>query len=183
MHSDLDRTPLTVRSFGSGRERLFRGSPASLGFGEIEPMQMDASAPRQDSDAVLDALANVLHPLTVQAREVLLQQARAVANLSLRLDQSFASAIRLLYRVEGHVVICGLGKSGHVGRKIAATLACTGTPSRRWRKIKTKLKLIFRQILPICSFSMCILAPNWMHITPKFAILNCSPTISKKCSR
>lgn len=92
-------------------------------------MQMDASAPRQDSDVVLDALANVLDPLTAQAREVLLQQARSIAQLSMRLDESFSSAIRLLFGVEGHVVISGLGKSGHVGRKIAATLASTGTPS------------------------------------------------------
>lgn len=103
-------------------------------------MQMDASAlyadamyadtERQDeSDLVLDALAKVLDPVTAQARDVLLQQARAIAQLSMRLDKSFSAAIRLLFGVEGHVVITGLGKSGHVGRKMAATLASTGTPS------------------------------------------------------
>ncbi|MGE0791125.1 MAG: SIS domain-containing protein [Sandaracinaceae bacterium] len=97
-------------------------------------MQMDASAPPvisrpQEPTRVLDALTDVLNPLTVQAREVLLEQARSIAQLSMRLDASFTSAIRLLFGIEGHVVIAGLGKSGHVGKKIAATLASTGTPS------------------------------------------------------
>lgn len=93
-------------------------------------MRMDATARRHDSNVfVLDTLANVLDPLTSQARECLRQQASAIANLSVRLDESFAHAIRLLYSVRGHVVITGLGKSGLVGRKIAATLASTGTPS------------------------------------------------------
>jgi len=93
-------------------------------------MRMDATARRTDSNVfVLDTLANVLDPLTSQARECLRQQAAAIANLSVRLDESFAQAVRLLFSVRGHVVITGLGKSGLVGRKIAATLASTGTPS------------------------------------------------------
>jgi arabinose-5-phosphate isomerase len=91
---------------------------------------MDTSARRQDSNVfVLDKLANVLDPVTNQARECLRQQAAAIAKLSSRLDESFARAVRLLFGIEGHVVITGLGKSGLVGRKIAATLASTGTPS------------------------------------------------------
>ena len=93
-------------------------------------MGMDATARRHDSNVfVLDTLANVLDPLTKQARECLRQQAAAIAKLSVRLDESFARAIRVLYSVRGHVVITGLGKSGLVGRKIAATMASTGTPS------------------------------------------------------
>lgn len=93
-------------------------------------MRMDARARRQDSNVfVLDKLANVLDPVTNQARECLRQQAAAIAKLSSRLDESFARAVRLLFGVEGHVIITGLGKSGLVGRKIAATLASTGTPS------------------------------------------------------
>jgi len=97
----------------------------------LELMRIDAAArKRHDSNIyVLDPLANVLDSVTVQAREGLQQQARAIAELSGRLDQSFAEVIRLLFRLNGHVVITGLGKSGHVGRKIAATLASTGTPS------------------------------------------------------
>lgn len=78
---------------------------------------------------VLDTLANVLDPLTAQARDCLRQQAAAIAKLSTRLDEQFARAMRILFETEGHVVITGLGKSGHIGRKIAATLASTGTPS------------------------------------------------------
>ena len=92
-------------------------------------MQIDAPASRHPLDFGADSRPGAVDPITSQAREVLLQQARSIAQLSLRLDASFAAAIRLLLGVEGHVIITGLGKSGHVGRKIAATLASTGTPS------------------------------------------------------
>jgi len=64
-----------------------------------------------------------------QAREVLRQQSDAIADLADRLDDSFAQATEILYQTTGHVVVTGVGKSGHVGRKLAATLASTGTPS------------------------------------------------------
>lgn len=94
-------------------------------------MRLDASARCQtDSNVfVLDTLGQVLDPVTTQAQECLQQQARAIAELGARLDGSFAEAIRLLVSVEGHVVVTGLGKSGLVGRKVASTLASTGTPS------------------------------------------------------
>lgn len=93
-------------------------------------MRMDAAARRHDSNVfVLDTLAHVLDPLTAHARECLHQQAAAIAQLGTRLDQSFARALGVLYGGRGHVVITGLGKSGHIGRKISATLASTGTPS------------------------------------------------------
>jgi arabinose-5-phosphate isomerase len=56
-------------------------------------------------------------------------EARALASLAKRVDQSFAEACRLMLQCEGRVVVTGMGKSGHVGRKIAATLASAGTPS------------------------------------------------------
>jgi arabinose-5-phosphate isomerase len=56
-------------------------------------------------------------------------EARALTSLAARVDQSFVDACRLLLRCEGRVVVTGMGKSGHVGRKIAATLASAGTPS------------------------------------------------------
>jgi len=93
-------------------------------------MRMDATAPRRDSNVyVLDPLARVLDPLVSQAREALQQQARAISQIGTRLDERFARAVRILHECDGHVVVTGLGKSGHVGRKIAATLASTGTPS------------------------------------------------------
>ncbi|MDJ0918259.1 MAG: KpsF/GutQ family sugar-phosphate isomerase [Woeseiaceae bacterium] len=63
------------------------------------------------------------------ARRVLDIEARAVAQLSERLDDSFVSACRLCAEISGRVVVTGMGKSGHIAKKIAATLASTGTPS------------------------------------------------------
>ena len=63
------------------------------------------------------------------AREVIQTEARAIDALTDRIDSAFADACRLLLDCRGRVVVSGMGKSGHVGRKIAATLASTGTPS------------------------------------------------------
>jgi len=56
-------------------------------------------------------------------------EARAVQDLISRLDERFAHAVTFLYECQGKVVISGMGKSGLIGQKIAATLASTGTPS------------------------------------------------------
>ncbi len=63
------------------------------------------------------------------ARETLDIEAAAVLGLKQHLDQSFAQAVEMMLRVSGRVVVMGMGKSGHIGRKIAATLASTGTPA------------------------------------------------------
>jgi arabinose-5-phosphate isomerase len=63
------------------------------------------------------------------AREVLLIEARAVESLAQRLDGSFQRAVELILQCRGRVVVSGMGKSGHIGCKIAATLASTGTPA------------------------------------------------------
>ena len=55
--------------------------------------------------------------------------AAAVLGLKARLGDSFAQAVALVLGIPGRVVVMGMGKSGHVGRKIAATLASTGTPA------------------------------------------------------
>jgi arabinose-5-phosphate isomerase len=60
---------------------------------------------------------------------VLATEAAAVAALEHRLDESFARACDLLLGCKGRIVVSGMGKSGHVGNKIAATLASTGSPS------------------------------------------------------
>ncbi len=62
-------------------------------------------------------------------KRVLDIESRAVAALSSRLDSSFADALAILLACRGRVVVSGIGKSGHVGHKIAATLASTGTPA------------------------------------------------------
>lgn len=56
-------------------------------------------------------------------------EAEAVLNLIPQLDESFDQAVDLLLKCKGHVVVSGVGKSGHVAAKVAATLASTGTPA------------------------------------------------------
>lgn len=63
------------------------------------------------------------------ARRVLEIEAEAVLSLTARLDDVFVSAVNLLLACPGRVVITGMGKSGHIARKIAATMASTGTPA------------------------------------------------------
>jgi arabinose-5-phosphate isomerase len=63
------------------------------------------------------------------AQRVLRIEADAIAGLVERLDARFEKAVDLLYGCRGRIVVTGLGKSGLIGRKIAATLASTGTPS------------------------------------------------------
>ncbi len=62
-------------------------------------------------------------------RRVLGIEARAVQALVQRLDDGFSEAVDLLYHCKGKVVVSGMGKSGLIGQKIAATMASTGTPS------------------------------------------------------
>lgn len=64
-----------------------------------------------------------------QGKRVLEIEARAIAALVERLDERFAKAVDLLYRCTGKVVVSGMGKSGLIGQKIAATMASTGTPA------------------------------------------------------
>lgn len=63
------------------------------------------------------------------ARTVLSTEARAILNLCPRLGPAFLKACDLILHSRGRVVVSGIGKSGHVGRKVAATLASTGTPA------------------------------------------------------
>ncbi|SCK17846.1 KpsF/GutQ family sugar-phosphate isomerase [Vogesella sp. LIG4] len=63
------------------------------------------------------------------AREVLHTEADAIVALSNRLGDDFLAALDLILACPGRVVVTGIGKSGHIGNKIAATLASTGTPS------------------------------------------------------
>jgi arabinose-5-phosphate isomerase len=65
----------------------------------------------------------------VLARDVLNIEASAVQALSARLDNSFISAMNVVLNCEGRVIVSGMGKSGHIARKIAATLSSTGTPA------------------------------------------------------
>ncbi len=64
-----------------------------------------------------------------RATECLEQEASAVRSLIARLDESFVRAVETICDCKGKVVVTGVGKSGHIGSKIAATLASTGTPA------------------------------------------------------
>ncbi|WP_026435624.1 SIS domain-containing protein [Acidovorax sp. JHL-9] len=63
------------------------------------------------------------------ARETFDIEAAALTGLAARLDGSFVQAVQRVLQTAGRVVVMGMGKSGHIGRKIAATLASTGTPA------------------------------------------------------
>jgi arabinose-5-phosphate isomerase len=63
------------------------------------------------------------------ARDVLVTEAGAISALSARLGDAFVAAVTLVLNCRGRVVVSGIGKSGHIARKLAATLASTGTPA------------------------------------------------------
>jgi len=62
-------------------------------------------------------------------RQVLDIEAAAVRALSIRLDDTFVAALDVILRCDGRVIVSGMGKSGHIARKIAATMSSTGTPA------------------------------------------------------
>jgi arabinose-5-phosphate isomerase len=64
-----------------------------------------------------------------QAKRVLRIESEAISNLIPRLDQKFTAVVKILFDCRGKVVLTGMGKSGFVANKIAATLASTGTPA------------------------------------------------------
>ena len=67
--------------------------------------------------------------LLALARETLNIEADAIHHMQSRLGEQFLGALKAILSVRGRVVVMGMGKSGHIGRKIAATLASTGTPA------------------------------------------------------
>ncbi|WP_271437319.1 KpsF/GutQ family sugar-phosphate isomerase [Lentibacter algarum] len=68
-------------------------------------------------------------PIVRSARRVLQTEANAILEMVEALPKDFAEVVELILKTEGRVIISGVGKSGHIGRKISATLASTGTPS------------------------------------------------------
>ncbi len=64
------------------------------------------------------------------ARRVIAREAEALTLLGDSLGESFADAVRLILAARGRVIVSGMGKSGHIARKIAATFASTGTPAQ-----------------------------------------------------
>lgn len=78
----------------------------------------------KNQDGVLDAQRAIN-----LARETFDIEAAAVLGLRQRIGQEFAKVVSMMLGVEGRIVVMGMGKSGHIGRKITATLASTGTPA------------------------------------------------------
>ncbi len=76
------------------------------------------TTPNPDSNAVL-----------ALARETLDIEIAALREMAGRLDQQFVQAVTVMLQCRGRIVVSGMGKSGHIGRKIAATLASTGSPA------------------------------------------------------
>lgn len=62
-------------------------------------------------------------------RRVLATEAEAIWSLGHLLDASFVIAVETLWRSSGRIVVCGLGKSGYIARKLVATLLATGSPA------------------------------------------------------
>lgn len=75
------------------------------------------------------SLADETEDGLASARRVLRLEAAGIDALAKSLDVSFTRALQLLERVTGRVIVTGMGKSGHIARKIAATIASTGTPA------------------------------------------------------
>src|SRR5215471_5519370 len=86
-----------------------------------KPKARTAQAPTDRSAFI----ASALRTLEAEAGGI----AALTAAISDGLGQSFVAAVELIHQARGRVIITGMGKSGHVGRKIAATLASTGTPT------------------------------------------------------
>src|SRR5687768_1657542 len=62
-------------------------------------------------------------------RAVIATEAKAINDLANRIDQSFTKACHYFLNCKGRIIVIGMGKSGHIGKKIAATFASTGSPA------------------------------------------------------
>ncbi len=91
------------------------------------PMSAPALSDNVRQGDILTELSSL--SLLEQAQRVLTIEANAIAEIGGRLSPAFEQAITLLYNCEGKVVVTGIGKSGHIAGKLAATFASTGTPA------------------------------------------------------
>ena len=105
-----------------------RPSGVQRGAGMAEPKTATASPPRRAAQA-----GAKVHALIASALRTLEAEAGGITALATAihdgLGQSFIAAVDLIRAARGRVIVTGMGKSGHIGRKIAATLASTGTPA------------------------------------------------------
>lgn len=90
-------------------------------------MSVETITPAERRSAAPAAISE--QDLLARARAVVRAEADALGALEARLDESFLEAVRLIAEAPGRVIIAGVGKSGIIGRKIAATMTSTGTPA------------------------------------------------------
>src|ERR1700734_19305 len=76
-----------------------------------------------------DHVSTKIDPFCRLGAAVIRTELQAIAALEARIDSNFSQACQLLLNCSGRVVVMGMGKSGHIGRKTASTLASTGTPA------------------------------------------------------
>lgn len=77
----------------------------------------------------MDKPQPIPNPIRQYAIQCLSEEAKAITDLIAQLDDNFNKAAQLMYHCHGKIIVTGVGKSGHIGAKIAATLASTGTPA------------------------------------------------------
>lgn len=118
------------------------------------------------------------------AREVISIELEAVQHLLDKLDENFLKAIELIYNSKGRVIVTGLGKSGAVGRKIAATLASTGTASyflHATEGVHGDLGIVHKEDVVIClsksgnTDELFRLLPVFKRIGVKIIAITASP--------
>ena len=111
--------PVARRSQSTGRTPVSQGSKASTKRRKTTTVTQSGR----------ESKAAKMSEIIADGRRVLEIEARAIEALIDRLDERFVKAVDILVRCKGKVVVSGMGKSGQVGQKIAATLASTGTSS------------------------------------------------------
>src|SRR6187401_1685729 len=104
------------------REDPGRTAPLGTSMAHSKPLMAQSSLP----DHANEAVASGLRTLDAEASGI----AAISAALQGALGPAFAAAVELIRNARGRVIVSGMGKSGHVARKIAATLASTGTPAQ-----------------------------------------------------
>ncbi len=92
-------------------------------------MKIPALDPLSMTSATLSTATLRFSKALALARQVLTIEAQAVTALTSRLDHNFIRALEIILHCQGRTVVSGMGKSGHIARKIASTLASTGTPA------------------------------------------------------
>ncbi len=108
------------------RDEIFGMKPFATQPSHLaDPRDQEASAASDDDQPIVDNSRGLEF-----GRRVLQSEVRGLQDLAESLDESFIHALDILASLKGRAIITGMGKSGHVARKIAATLASTGTPSQ-----------------------------------------------------